>query len=73
MMEHARSVARAIAAKSPMTVRGIKRVALYTRDHTVADGLEHVAMLNASLLISQDLDEATSAAMTRRDPAFRGE
>ena len=36
MMSHVRTTAEQIASKSPLTVRGIKRVALYTRDHPTA-------------------------------------
>jgi len=73
MMEHALGVARAIAAKSPLTVRGIKQTALYTRDHPTADALRDVAMLNAGQLFSEDLGEAMTAMAERRRPHFRGD
>ena len=49
-------VAKDIAAKSPLTVRGIKQVSLYTRDHPTDDALNHVAQWNAAALFSDDLD-----------------
>lgn len=71
MMEHVMSVARTIASKSPLTIRGIKQVSLYNRDHpNVDEGLEHVKMWNTSYLFSDDLTEAATAMMTKREPSF---
>ena len=63
--------AGAIAAKSPLSVRGSKEMLSYARDHTVADGLEHVATWNAAMLLSADLTEAGRAAAEGRPPVFR--
>ena len=41
-------IATTIAAKSPLSIRGIKEMLNYARDHTVADGLNHVATWNAA-------------------------
>jgi len=71
MMAHVRATASAIAAKSPITVRGCKRVALYTRDHPTDDALNHVAIANSAFLHSEDLDEAMAAMGERRAPNFR--
>jgi enoyl-CoA hydratase len=71
MRAHAHGVARTIAAKSPLTVRGIKATALYTRDHPTEDALEQVARHNAAVLFSEDLDEATEAMVKRRQPSYR--
>jgi enoyl-CoA hydratase len=73
MMAHVRSVAATIASKSPLTVRGIKRTALYTRDHPTVDALNQVAHWNMATLLSDDLDEAFGAMMERREPTFRGD
>ena len=43
----------------------------YARDHSVADGLNHVATWNAAMLLSLDLVEAGAANMQKRDPVFR--
>jgi enoyl-CoA hydratase len=66
----AASVARTIAGKSPLSVRGIKEMAIYSRDHTVADGLNYVATWNAAMFMSKDLVEATTAAIEKRAPKF---
>jgi enoyl-CoA hydratase/carnithine racemase len=63
-------VARVIASKSPLAIRGTKEMLLYARDHTVADGLNYIATWNAAMLLSADLREAFGAAMERREPAF---
>jgi enoyl-CoA hydratase/carnithine racemase len=65
-----RAVAAGIAAKSPLTVRGIKRVLNHGRDHGVASGLEYVATWNAAMLLSDDTREAVAAAMGKRQPKF---
>jgi enoyl-CoA hydratase len=64
-------IARAVAAKSPLSIRGAKEMITYTRDHSIADGLNYVATWNAAMLMSQDLTEAGRAARERRVPAFR--
>ena len=65
-----RDIAAAIAAKSPLAIRGIKEVMNFSRDHSVADGLQHVAMWNAATLMSGDLQEAIAAQKEKRAPAF---
>jgi enoyl-CoA hydratase len=67
----AAETAAAIAAKSPLSIRGIKEMLVYSRDHSVADGLNYVATWNAAMLMSQDLSEAMSAARDKRAPKFR--
>ena len=65
------TIAQAIAAKSPLAVRGTKEMLNYGRDHSVADGLDHVATWNAAMLMSADLEEAMSAARERRKPVYQ--
>jgi len=64
-------IARTIAAKSPLSIRGCKEMITYARDHTVADGLNYIATWNAAMLMSKDLFEAGAANMQRRDPVFK--
>ncbi|MDG4550621.1 MAG: crotonase/enoyl-CoA hydratase family protein [Candidatus Contendobacter sp.] len=65
------AIATAIAAKSPLTVRGIKQVLNHGRDHGVADGLDYIATWNAAMLLSNDTREAIAAAMQKRQPRFK--
>ena len=59
------------AAKSPLAIWGTKEMLNYSRDHSVADGLNHVATWNAAMLMSQDLTEAMTANMQKRVPVFK--
>ncbi|WP_375739489.1 crotonase/enoyl-CoA hydratase family protein [Pseudomonas boanensis] len=63
-------VARQIAAKSPIAVRGTKEMIRYMRDHRVDDGLEYVATWNAAMLQSADLRVAMAAHMSKQMPEF---
>ncbi|EEG09698.1 crotonase/enoyl-CoA hydratase family protein [Pseudogulbenkiania ferrooxidans] len=63
LQTEALSMARLIAAKSPLSIRGSKEVMNYSRDHSVADGLNYVATWNAAMLLSDDIQRAAIAAM----------
>ena len=42
MMTAAIEIASQIAEKSPLGVQGTKRSIVYSRDHTVQEGLDHI-------------------------------
>ena len=63
-------IAAEIATKSPMAVWGTKQSMHYTRDHTVADGLEHIANWNAAMFDTDDMGEAFTAKMQKRPAEF---
>lgn len=63
-------MARLIAAKSPIAVAGTKRHLVFSRDHTVQQGLEYVATWNAAMLQSHDLVDAMQASVTKKPPIF---
>ena len=63
--------AQTMAAKSPLALRGSKQVLNYSRDHSIADGLDYVATWNAAMLISEDIAQAGMAVMTRQSACFR--
>jgi len=71
LAEGVRAIAATIAAKSPLSIRGSKEMILYARDHTVADGLNYVATWNAAMLMSDDLQKAMMAGMSKQAPEFR--
>jgi enoyl-CoA hydratase len=62
-----REIAATIATKSPLAIRGVKEMLNYARDHSVADGLDHVATWNAAMLLSEDLMTAQRPSPTFRD------
>ncbi|MCW5644436.1 MAG: crotonase/enoyl-CoA hydratase family protein [Rhodoferax sp.] len=66
-----RELAATIARKSPLSIRGIKEMVTYARDHSVADGLNYVATWNAAMLLGDDIQEAMMANMGKRKPAFK--
>lgn len=70
MQESVAEVARQIAAKSPLSIRGTKHILNHSRDHSVADGLDYMATWNAAMLLSNDLMEAFQASMQKREAKF---
>ena len=53
LMEAALAMAAVIATKSPIGIFGTKHVLNYSRDHSVADGLNYVATWNMAMLQSK--------------------
>ena len=70
MLDSVMETADAIAAKSPMAIWGTKQTMNYSRDHSVADGLEYIATWNAAMFDTDDMAEAFNAGMDKRDPEF---
>jgi enoyl-CoA hydratase len=66
-------LATAIAANSPLVVRGVKEVLDAERAPRVEAGLRYVAAWNAAFLPSKDLGEAFAAFAERREATFSGE
>lgn len=72
MMHKVMALAKTIAGKSPLVVRGTKEMLLYKRDHSVDESLNYMVAWNASMLLSDDLMEAFAAKMEKRKPQFEG-
>jgi enoyl-CoA hydratase len=51
--------------------RGIKKTMLYSRDHTTRDSLEQIKLWNAAHLLSEDLNQAMVAVMTKTPAVFK--
>jgi enoyl-CoA hydratase len=66
MMDEVMTIAQNIASKSPLAIRGTKEMLLYSRDHTVKDGLDHIATWNAGIMSSADLQEGMQAQKEKR-------
>lgn len=71
LFAHVMDTANMIATKSPLTIRGIKKTLLYSRDHTVDDSLKQVQLWNGGMCLSDDLAEAAMAIMQKRKPVYR--
>jgi enoyl-CoA hydratase len=67
---HTEELAKQISEKSPVVIRGTKKVLAYAQDHTIKDGLEYIKVWNAGMIYSNDLMEAMQASMEKRKPIF---
>jgi enoyl-CoA hydratase len=72
VLKAARALAGEIAANSPLAVQGTKAVLRANEGRTVEQGLDYVATWNAGQLASDDLTEAVTAFMEKRQPKFTG-
>ena len=70
LLDAVMNTAGEIASKSPMAVWGTKQTMHYTRDHTVADGLEFIANWNAAMFDTDDMAEAFKASVENRQADF---
>jgi enoyl-CoA hydratase len=70
LLDGVMAIAREIASKSPVAVRGTKEMIRYMRDHRVDDGLEYIATWTAAMLQSVDLRVAMAAHMSKQKPEF---
>ncbi len=70
LLKEVRAMAANIAAKSPLAVRGSKEMLLFSRDHSVREGLNYVATWNAGMLSAQDLREGMAAQMEKRSATY---
>ena len=66
-----KDLATQIAAKSPVVIRGTKKVLAYSAEHSVKDSLEYVKVWNAGMIYSDDLMEAMQASMEKRQAVFK--
>jgi enoyl-CoA hydratase len=70
MIEGVHDIACEIAARSPLAVWGSKEMINYARDHSVADGLDHIATWQAGMFHPADMVEAFSARAEKRDAQY---
>merc|ERR1711894_858417 len=70
MVKSAIELATDISSKSPVAVQGTKVNLVYSRDHSVREGLEYVAQWNMSMLQSEDLIKAAMASMQKQKAKF---
>uniref|UniRef100_A0A1B6E6M7 Delta(3,5)-Delta(2,4)-dienoyl-CoA isomerase, mitochondrial n=1 Tax=Clastoptera arizonana TaxID=38151 RepID=A0A1B6E6M7_9HEMI len=67
LLKEAVEVAKTIAAKSPVAIQGTKISLIYSRDHTVQEGLDHIAIWNQTMLQSEDFMNASVAQATKSE------
>ncbi|MCX6510837.1 MAG: crotonase/enoyl-CoA hydratase family protein [Actinobacteria bacterium] len=63
-------IASEIASKSPLAVWGTKEMLLYSRDHSVADGLNHIATWQTGMFQPSDMVESFAAKAEGRETNF---
>ncbi|OSS54887.1 hypothetical protein B5807_01164 [Epicoccum nigrum] len=69
-VKEALELASLIASKSPVAVLGTKEILNYSRDKTVAEGLNYTAVWNAAMLQTDDIKEAMLSGMQKRKVKF---
>jgi len=69
-VDAALALAREIAAKSPTAVWASKQAINYAREHTVADSLQQMALLQMGVWQSRDIAEAVRANAEKRPAQF---
>lgn len=63
-------MAQEIAAKSPLAIWGTKEMINFTRDHSVADSLKHMAAWQSGMFQPADMIETFVAKGEKREPEF---
>eukprot|EP00039_Didymoeca_costata_P013720 m.212760 g.212760 ORF g.212760 m.212760 type:complete len:307 (+) comp15857_c0_seq8:74-994(+) len=71
MIEGAMKTATEIASKSPTAVVTSKASLNYSRDHSIQDGLNHIALANGAMLQSSDIPACMIANQKKMKPVFR--
>ena len=63
-------IAKDIAARSPLAIYGSKEMINYARDHSIADGLKHIAVWQTGMFQPHDMMESFAAKAEKREPEF---
>jgi enoyl-CoA hydratase len=70
MLTEVMAIAGRIASKSPLAIWGTKESINYSRDHSVADALEFIALWQTGMFQPADMIECFGSKAEQRDPAF---
>ncbi|MFV0315720.1 MAG: crotonase/enoyl-CoA hydratase family protein [Microthrixaceae bacterium] len=70
LVEGTLEIAARIASKSPLGIWGTKEAINYSRDHSVADSLRHIAGWQSGMFVGSDMMEEFAAKAEGRDTAF---
>ncbi|XP_071216543.1 delta(3,5)-Delta(2,4)-dienoyl-CoA isomerase, mitochondrial-like isoform X2 [Salvelinus alpinus] len=68
LMAGALEMAGEIAGRSPVAVQGTKVNLIYSRDHSVAEGLNYMATWNMSMLQTEDVMKSAAASKEKKSP-----
>ena len=70
LLDGVREIARTIASKSPLAIYGSKEMITYTRDHSTADSLDHIATWQSGMFQPSEMMESFAARAEKRDGDF---
>jgi enoyl-CoA hydratase len=70
MLTAVMATAREIAAKAPLAVAGSKMMINYARDHSIAEGLDRIAIWQSGMHSRSAMAEAFKAQQEKRQPRF---
>ncbi len=70
MLTNVMATAAEIASKAPLAIYGCKRIINYARDHNTDDGLDYIAIWNASMFKIEEIQEAMAANAEQRPGDF---
>ena len=71
MLAGVMAIAAQIAKHSPLAVTGCKEMLNYSRDHSVAQALDHTVMMQAAILNGQDILSMVQSRMSGQPAAFK--
>ena len=71
MLKRAFEIAEKLASKTPLAMWVTKEVLNYSRDHSVKEGLENVALWNAAMLHKEDVMTTMMSKMQKKKPEYR--
>ena len=71
MMKNAFEIAEKLASKTPLAMWVTKETLNYSRDHTVKERLENVALWNAAMLHKEDVMTTMMSKMQKKKPEYR--
>ena len=71
MMKNAFEIAEKLASKTPLAMWVTKETLNYSRDHTVKESLENVALWNAATLHKEDIMSTMMSKMQKKKPEYR--
>lgn len=70
LLDHAMSLARDIAAKSPLAIAGSKLALNHARDHGTAASLQQMSLLQSAIFDTGEMAEAIAAWKSKREGSF---
>ena len=71
MLKSAFEIAEKLASKTPLAMWVTKETLNYSRDHTVKESLENVALWNAATLHKEDVMSTMMSKMQKKKPEYR--